>query len=155
MDKDTTLPRDRLNIVYRSADEKEFELPLRMLFVGDFMGRDERPIEDRVPIRVDKDTFARVLAAHAPRLDLLVASARTEDGTAVRASLTFRRLADFAPDAIAAQIPEVSRLLSLRDALSELKNAGDVTAFRAQLESLISDAAARERLLLALGLGAA
>jgi type VI secretion system protein ImpB len=144
--------RERLTIVYKAADnEPEFELPLRMLFVGDYMGRDERTRDDRIPVRIDKDTFSKVLAAHAPSLDLVVPSAA---GSAVRASLTFRRLSDFGPDAVADQIPETKRLLALRDALTTLKQTGDVAAFRKSLGEILPDASARQRLLSTLGLEA-
>src|ERR1700722_20874469 len=113
MDNGTILPRERLHIVCKTGDDQaEMELPLRMLFVGDYMGRDDRPIEDRLPVRIDRDTFTKVLSAHGPRLDLVVSGPATAgEEKAGRASLTFRELADFAPDAVAAQIPEVARLL--------------------------------------------
>jgi type VI secretion system protein ImpB len=151
-----TLPRERLNIVCKTGDdEAETELPLRMLFVGDYIGRDERPVDERLPIRVDRDNFAKVLAAHAPRLDLVVSSARSVgDGTGVRATLTFRELADFGPDAVAGQIPEVARLLAVRDALTDFKSSGDIAAFRGRLDKLLEDGPARARLLAALGLAA-
>ncbi|HEY1698014.1 MAG TPA: type VI secretion system contractile sheath small subunit [Polyangiaceae bacterium] len=149
-DDDIARPAGRLRIVCKpSGDEAEIELPLRMLFVGDFMGRDDRPVEDRVPVRVDRDSLGKVLAAHAPRLDLTVTSA---EGRAVRAPLVFRSLADFGPDAIAEQIPETARLLAVRDALTRLKEGGDVAAFRKTLDELLEDPAARARLLSSLGL---
>jgi type VI secretion system protein ImpB len=153
MDQGTATAGERLHIVYRNDANEELELPLRMLFVGDFMGRDERPIEDRVPVRIDRDSFAKVLAALAPRLDLVVGGAGPEGASAVRASLVFRRLSDFGPDGIAPQIPEVTRRLAVRSALTELKTTGDVPAFRARLETLV-DEPGRARLLAALGLGA-
>jgi type VI secretion system protein ImpB len=70
----------------------------------------------------------------------------------VRASLAFRQLSDFAPDGIAQQIPEVTRMLAVRNALTELKSTGDVAALRARLETML-DEPARARLLAALGLG--
>jgi type VI secretion system protein ImpB len=142
-------PRGRLRIVCKpSEDEAEMELPLRILFVGDFMGKDDRPVEDRLPVRVDRDTFGKVLAAHGPRLDLTVA------GAGVRAQLAFRSLADFGPDSIAEQIPETRRMLELRDALTALKAAGDIDAFRAALPDLVPDEVARAQLLSSLGLDA-
>jgi len=155
MDDESTLPRQRLNLVCKSADDPtEIELPLRMLFVGDFMGRDKRPVEERTPVRIDKDSFGKVLAAHGPGLDLVVTSAAAPAGTsAVRASLTFRQLSDFGPDSIAQQIPEVNRLLAVRDALTALKSTGDVAAFVGRLQEALEDAPARTRLLSSLGLG--
>jgi type VI secretion system protein ImpB len=155
MDNGTILPRERLHIVCKTGDDQaEMELPLRMLFVGDYMGHDERPIEDRLPVRIDRGNFAKVLSAHSPRLDLVVTGPATAAGEekAVRASLTFRELADFAPDAVAAQIPEVARLLAVRDALTALKNTGDVLVFRGRMDSLLEEGP-RARVLTALGLG--
>ena len=51
-------PRERVNIVYRPATgdaQEEIELPLKLLVVGDFTGKtDERMLEDREPINIDK-----------------------------------------------------------------------------------------------------
>jgi type VI secretion system protein ImpB len=154
MNRESTLSTERLNIVCKSADDAEIELPLRMLFVGDYMGRDDRPSENRVPIRIDKDNFARVLAAHGPTLDLVVTPTHAPpDTSAVRASLTFHSLSDFGPDSIAQQIPDVSRLLAVRDALTALKNTGDLASFHQRLEEVLDDAHACSSLLSALGLG--
>jgi type VI secretion system protein ImpB len=142
----------RLHITLKDDAEGEVELPLRMLFVGDFMGRDDRPEEDRVPVRIDRDNFPKVLASHAPRLDLVVTpTSGAAAGIGVRAPLTFRSLADFGPDSVAAQVPETARLLAVRRALTELKATGDVSRFRRQIEAAIEDAPARGRLLAAIG----
>ena len=59
-------PPERINIKYKPSTgdaKEEVELPLKMLFHGDYTGRpDPRPLEDRKPINVDKDNFGRVLA---------------------------------------------------------------------------------------------
>ena len=137
MDNGTTVPPGRLHVVYKDADDgREIELP----------------VEDRVPVRIDRDNFPKVLAAHAPRLDLVVSGEGLDGASAVRASLAFRQLSDFAPDGIAQQIPEVTRMLAVRNALTELKSTGDVAALRARLETML-DEPARARLLAALGLG--
>jgi type VI secretion system protein ImpB len=130
----------RMRIVCKpSDDEQEVELPLRMLFVGNFVGEDRRAIEERVPVRVDPSTVSKVMVAHGPCLDLTVAG--------VRAQLVFRSMADFGPDAIAGQIPDLERKLNLRDALTRLKTTGDVEAFVGSLPELVADPVARERLL--------
>jgi type VI secretion system protein ImpB len=138
-------PQGRLRIVCKPSEEEgELELPLRMLFVGNFMGQDDRPMEERVPARVSRDSFSRLLAAHGPHLDLTVAG--------VRAKLVFRSLADFGPDSVAEQVPELRRMLALRDAMTALKSTGDVEAFRERLPELVPDVDARDRLLRELGL---
>jgi type VI secretion system protein ImpB len=74
------------------------------------------------------------------------------EGRTLRAPLVFRSLTDFGPDAIAEQIPETRRLLAVRDALTTLKERGDLAAFRGALGELVEDPAARARLLSTLGL---
>src|SRR5215510_9189712 len=58
-------PKERVNITYKPATgnaKEEVELPLKMLMLGDYMGRpDPRPLEDRKPINVDKDNFQKVM----------------------------------------------------------------------------------------------
>jgi type VI secretion system protein ImpB len=156
MDDETTLRGERMNIVCKAADdETAIELPLRLLFMGDYVGRDERPIDQRTPVRLDKDNFAKVMAAHRPRLDLVVSTAPVaEKGSALSVSLAFRAIHDFAPDSVAEQIPEVRQLLAVRDALTALKHTGDVATFRARVEQLLEDAPEREHLLSRVGLGA-
>ena len=59
-------PQERVNITYKSSTggaQQEVELPLKMLFLGDYTGRpDGRPLEERKPINVDKDNFQQVHA---------------------------------------------------------------------------------------------
>ena len=64
-------PQERVNITYKPATgnaQEEVELPLKMLFLGDYTGRhDPRPLEERKPINVDKDNFQQVLADRSVR----------------------------------------------------------------------------------------
>jgi len=64
-------PQERVNITYKPATgnaQEEVELPLKMLFLGDYTGRaDPRPLEERKPINVDKDNFQQVLASRTSR----------------------------------------------------------------------------------------
>ena len=60
-------PKERVNIVYRPATgeaKEEVELPLKLLVMGDFALRpDDRTVENREPVNVDKDNFNEVLKA--------------------------------------------------------------------------------------------
>jgi type VI secretion system protein ImpB len=61
--------------------------------------------------------------------------------------LQFRSITDFGPDRIARQVPELNKLLELREALVALKGPlGNVPAFRKQLQSLLADDKARSAL---------
>jgi type VI secretion system protein ImpB len=148
-------PKERVNIVYKPATgdaQQEIELPLKLLMVGDYTGRkDDRPLEDRKPINVDKDNFDEVLRSHDLKLDLSVADSLSGQGE-MAVKLSFKRLADFGPEAVVNQVPELKKLLELRGALTALKGPlGNVPAFRKKIQELLGDETARAKLLAELG----
>lgn len=151
-------PQERVNITYKPASgdaKEEVELPLKMLFMGDYTGRaDSRPVEERKPINVDKDNFEQVLASQDLGLNLQVADKLSgEEGSQLNLSLKFKKLADFGPDAIVEQVPELKRLMELRTALTALKGPlGNVPAFRKKIQELLDDGGSRDKLLSELGL---
>ena len=62
-------------------------------------------------------------------------------------------MADLSPDNIAAQVPELKKMLELREALVALKGPmGNIPAFRAQLQALLDNEETREQLIQELGL---
>ncbi|WP_127089588.1 type VI secretion system contractile sheath small subunit [Aquabacter cavernae] len=151
---DSVAPKERVNIRYRPATgnaKEEVELPLKLLVVGDFTQKpDERPVEERSLVNVNKDNFDEVLKAQNLSLDLSVDDKLSEAGQdeKVSVSLKFDRLKDFEPEAIVQQVPELKRLLELREALVALKGPlGNIPAFRKMIQSVIEDDAARQRFL--------
>jgi type VI secretion system protein ImpB len=148
-------PRERVNITYTHASgnaSAEKELPLRLLVVGDFAGRpSDTPIEERRPLDVRKENFDEVMAGVAPTVSAAVPN-RLQGKGELDVSLRFRAIGDFAPDAVARQVPELKRLLELREALTALKGPlGNVPAFRKRIQELVADPKAREALLKDLG----
>ncbi len=152
-------PKERVNITYKPATgdaQEDVELPLKTLVVGDFLGhKDERPVEERKPINVDKDNFNQVMTEHKLAVTISVADKLTGEADATRAaSLQFKTLADFTPDGIVQQVPELAQLLELRNALAALKGPlGNTPAFRRKIQSLLTDADSRKKLMDELGLG--
>jgi len=62
--------------------------------------------------------------------------------------LSFKKLSDFGPEAIANQVPELKKLLEMRNALTALKGPlGNVPAFRKKIQELLGDEGARKKLL--------
>ena len=118
-------PKERVNITYQSSVEgaqEDVELPLRILMIGDYTGRsDERPIEERAPVSVDKQSFDKVLESQNLEVAVNVENCLDSSGGTLEATLRFRRLSDFRPEAIVEQVPELSQLLELRRALVALK----------------------------------
>ena len=118
-------PKERVNIVYKPATgdaQAEVELPLKLTVLGDFTRRqDDRPLEDRAPVSVDKDNFDDVLKAQAVKLDLVVENKLAdEENATMPVSLSFASMKDFQPDSVAAQVPELAELLKLRESLKAL-----------------------------------
>jgi type VI secretion system protein ImpB len=154
-------PRERVNIVYKPATgdaQEEKELPLKMLVMGDFTGRpDDRALEDRKPINVDKDNFNEVMRNMNLNLQIQVANKLAEkEGEEMAVKLNFATLKDMDPEAVARQVPELAKLLELREALTALKGPlGNMPEFRKKIQSLVADPAAREKLLKELGGGPA
>ncbi len=153
-------PRERVNITYRPATEgaqEDIELPFKILVLGDFTGRsDERPVEERAPITVDKDNFDKVMAAQQLAIEISVPNALVGDtrdeagntGDELAVSLRFASLADFRPEGLAQQVPELRRLLDLRAALVALKGPiVNVPGFVRKIRELLRDPEQRQRLL--------
>ena len=153
----TVAPKERINIVYKPATgdaQEDVELPLKLLFIGDYAGRpDPRPLEERKPINIDKDNFQQVLAEQNLSLQLQVPDKLSNEKDAtLDVNLAFKKLSDFAPEAVAKQVPELRRLLELRNALTALKGPlGNVPAFKKKIQSLLNDDGARAKLMGELG----
>ena len=152
-------PKERVNIVYKPSTgdaQEDVELPLKQLVIGDFtLKEDETPLDERKPIQIDKDNFNDVLKGQGLSLDMAVPNRLSESASEdeqVPVSLKFESIRDFEPDAIVEQVPELRQLIALREALKALKGPlGNLPEFRKQLQALIQDEGARERLLNELG----
>lgn len=153
----TVAPRERVNIVYRPAigdAKEEVELPLKMLVLGDFTFKpDDRRLEDREPINVDKDNFNEVLNAQNINVDITVPNKISgEPDEEINLKLKFDSIKDFGPEAIVKNTPELNQLLELRKALTALKGPlSNVPSFRKKIQELVKDDEAREQLLNELG----
>ncbi len=153
-------PKERVNIVYRPATgdaKEEVELPLKMLVLGDFTNAtDDRMLEDREPVNVDKDNFDDVLKAQNVKVDVTVPNklSESEEEEEMGVSLKFESMKDFSPEAIVKNSPELNKLLELREALGSLKGPlSNIPAFRKKLQALVKDDEAREKLLKEIGVG--
>ncbi len=158
MASESTAPKERVNITYKPATgdaAEEVELPLKLLVVGDFTQQaDDRALEDREPISVDKENFDSVLKEQNLGLQFSVDDKLSEqEGGELNVDLKFNSLKDFDPDQIVQKVPELKSLMELREALTALKGPlGNVPEFRKKVQELVSDEGARERLLKELGL---
>jgi type VI secretion system protein ImpB len=146
-------PKERINIVFKPATggaQEEVELPLKLLMLGDYTSReDDRPVEDRKPISIDKDNFNEVMRKQD--LNITFSAKNTlsgEEGDDMAVNLKFDTLKDFEPENVAKQVPELNKMLELRNALTALKGPlGNVPAFRRKLQSMVLDEETRDKLL--------
>lgn len=145
-------PPARINLfleVETGGAKKKVELPLRMLVMGDFLGRKVgEDLAEREPININKDNFEDVLRSSDLNLSFTVADKLRGGDNEMKVDLKFDSMKSFNPDEIARQIPELDKLLAARNLLQDLRNRViSVGDFRKQLESVIKDEAMREKLL--------
>lgn len=156
--KQSKAPKERVNITYRPATNpaEAVELPFKMLVLADITGeQDDRPFEERPPVRIDKDNFTDVLRETGVKLGVSVPNRleEGEDAGEMSAELEFKSLKDFTPGGVAKQVPELAKLLELREALSALKSPlGNRRDFRKRIEEILKDKSARARLMAELGI---
>jgi type VI secretion system protein ImpB len=152
-------PKERVNIVYKPATgdaQEEVELPLKLLVVGDFtQTHDDRALEDRPTVTVDKDNFNDVLKAQNLQLDLTVPNTLSgNEGDELAVKLSFSSLKDFEPDQLVQKIEPLKKLMELREALKAVKSPlANTPDFRKKVQALVDDPEAREKILKELGLG--
>ncbi|MDG2961378.1 type VI secretion system contractile sheath small subunit [Bisgaard Taxon 10/6] len=146
-------PKERINIKYTPAtgdQQSEVELPLKLLVTSDFKGaREETSLEERETVSIDKHTFDAVMKQSELSIDVTVPNRLEDDAKDqdLNVSLKFESIEDFNPDNIAKQVPQLNKLLELREALLALKGPmGNIPAFRNKLQELIADKDARESL---------
>jgi type VI secretion system protein ImpB len=152
-------PRERINVTFKPATgsaQEEIELPLKLLVLGDFVQRaDTRKLEERKAVSIDKNNFDDVIAKQEISLTLSVPDRLQDNDSAdeLPVSIGIRSMKDFNPANIIEQVPELHKLMELRNALVALKGPlGNAPAFRTAIERVLSDEQARNHVLSELGL---
>jgi type VI secretion system protein ImpB len=148
-------PKERVNIQYQTLTngvQQDVELPLRILAIGNYTGRlDDRPVEEREPISVDKENFEQVMSAQNLTASISVPNRLSdEQGPEMTVDLSFRNLKDFRPEAIVKQVPELQRMMELREAIRSFKSlvdGGNFPKFKKRLEDVLRDPAKLQRLM--------
>lgn len=104
------------------GSQKKTQLPFVMGVLSDLSGKSKMPqpaIENRKFLEIDADTFDDGMRAMQPRAAFSVPNTLTGAGN-LEVDLTFERIEDFAPAAIAARVEPLSALLHARTQLSDL-----------------------------------
>ena len=151
-------PKERVNIVYKSKigdAEEDVELPLKQLVIGKFTDKfSDQRLEERKSTSVDGDNFNEVLSAYDVKVDMTIDNKLSDEPDAeMHVSLDFKTIKDFGPEAIANKVPELKKILELREALIALKRPlNNLPKFRNKIQGLVEDDAQRNALLKELGL---
>jgi len=136
-----------LDVATGDASE-EVEIPLRLLVMSDLTGKKEdATIDEREIVNITDSNFEEVMESYDLGLEYTVPDKLTGEGQ-LTVDLEFDTLDSFEPEAVAQQVPELSRLLAARNLLKDLRNRLiSMGEFREKLEDIISDEETRQELL--------
>ena len=147
-------PPARINLtleVDTGGAQKKIELPLRMLMVGDYTGREDgTALEDRELITINKSdaTVDKVMKDLDLQLKYTVPNRlKKEEGEEMSVDLKIDDMKAFNPEQVALQVPELKRMLAMRNLLEDLRNrVVSMKQFGKQLGEIVKDKDALEAL---------
>lgn len=145
-------PPSRVNLVLEVPDgdaTRKTELPFRTLVLGDFTGKpDDTPLEDREVVDINADNFESVMKSMELGVDMIVPDTIRGGDNDLRVNLQIDGMDSFRPDQVARQVPEIDRLVAVRNLLQDLRNrVVSMSSFRRQLEAIVTDPEQLERLV--------
>ncbi|TCW85059.1 type VI secretion system contractile sheath small subunit [Burkholderia sp. SRS-46] len=127
------------------GSEKKVELPFVMGVLADLSGK--HPVEplpavsDRRLLEIDIDNFDERMKAIRPRIAFSVPNTLTGDGQ-MMIDMTFERMEDFSPAAIARKVEPLRQLLEARTQLANLQTYMDgKSGAEALVTQLLQDSA--------------
>ena len=139
------IPPSRVNIRYvKKTDgaQEKVELPLKLLLLGDYTMRpDDTPLDERKKISVNKDNFEDVMREQKLKLKMVVPNHLTGKGDdEMTVGMDVDSLKAFTPDELVRRVPELAKMIEIRELLSDLK-ARVITNrnFRQALEKIVRD----------------
>jgi len=145
-------PPARINLfleVLKGNARKKVELPLRMMVMGDFTGRDDAtPLAEREAVSVNNNNFDGVLKSMGVRTEFTVPDRQRGGDDEMKVALSIESMRDFHPEQVARQIPQLARMIAARNLLQDLRNRVISTSeFRKGLEQIVRDPAALDQLI--------
>ena len=144
-------PPARINLfleVQKGDAKEKLELPFRMLMVGDYTGKDDgTPLEDREIININKDNFDSVMESMDLGAEFTVPDKLKGGDDEMKVDLKFKNMKSFRPEEVAKQVPELNKMLAMRNLLQDLRNrVVSAAQFRKELEKIVKDKDALEKL---------
>jgi len=132
--------KPRVHITYdveTEGAEVRKELPFVMGVLGDFSGKPYEPLKrlrDRKFVQIDRDNFDDVMTRMTPGLQFKVDNTLTGGDTQMAVDLKFKKMDDFEPANVVAQVEPLRKLLEVRNKLRDLMSKADRSE---ELESLL------------------
>jgi len=151
--KQSESPKERINVTYKPATgdvSEDIEIPYKLTLLGEYNPDEKKvPVEERRVINVDKNNFNDVLKAQNLSVSFAVEDKLTdEEDSSLNVNLSINSIKDFSPEEIVKNIPELQKLMELRESLIALKGPlGNVPAFKKAIESAIENGDDREKLI--------
>lgn len=140
----TEIPKARVNItldVETNGSLRKKELPCKILVIGDYSeGQSTKPVALRKPLSLSRSNFDQIVEQLSPALEFSVSNLLQPKTGDLSLKLHFTKLKDFQPDVFVNQVPELKKLLSMRNLLKDLKaNLIDNHVFRKELEKIFTE----------------
>ncbi len=157
-DNGSVAPKERVNILYKPATgdaKEEVELPLKVLVLSDFTKKkDKRVVEDRKPIDIDKSNFNEVMENMNLTLDFNVSDKLSGvEGEELPVKINIKSMRDFQPENLGKQVPELKKIIELRQAIMALKGPmGNIPSVRKTIQGILENDDTRKQLIKELGL---
>ncbi len=144
-------PPSRINLFLELQEgeaKEKVELPMRLLVLGDYTGReDQTPVEEREVVNINSNNFESVMKSKNLSTEYTVDNKLDDDGDALKVDLSFEDMDSFSPEKVARQVPELRRMVAMRNLLQDLRNRVVSTSeFRKQLEAIVQDESALSEL---------
>ena len=153
MSDGSNAPKERINISYKAKTNgaaADVELPLKLMVMSNFTSDTNNiPLEEREPVSINKVNFNKVMEQMGITTNFNVKNTISPDADEMSINLNIKSMTDFSPDNIVNKVPELQKLMALREALTALKGPmGNVPEFRKKLLAILSDAEKKEQLML-------
>ncbi|EAI2678054.1 type VI secretion system contractile sheath small subunit [Campylobacter jejuni] len=145
-------PKERINITYKAktnGQNEDVELPLKLMVMANLKGKNETPLEEREILQINKINFDQVMRKLNITTSFSVKNTLGTGAEELDVKLDIASMKDFSPDSLAKQIPELNKLLQLREALMALKGPmGNIPDFRKAVLEALKNEKTKEKLLL-------
>lgn len=152
-DDGSIAPKERINITYKAktnGQNSDVELPLKLMVMSNLTGgADKQPLDEREILQINKVNFNKVMQKLNINTQFSVKNTLGTGAEELEVNLKISSMKDFSPDSIVRQVPELDKLMQLREALMALKGPmGNIPDFRKAVLAALKDEKTKEKLLL-------